>query len=298
MQESNASVAATTGEQRPGTRPAIPSDARIIVVERFQRPVLPEQIGPPDLFERLAEGLVRDLAMQLKGAAGIRAVEISPPSPETRVSTTKPGVTRQPSPSVVYVAADSASLRKGPGPGFTIVDNLWRGRQLRVLEDKDGWYRVMTEDSKEGWVEGLLTSSQPPPARGYVIAINAIPSTGASVRATTEPVMVGGFLGSTIAAMSAQPVIKVKTIISRTEAASQESSLSATFHVIILQVPGEKLVASYNFDETISWEADTKKAHAPALAQLAGCLREYILRPKPSDEKPCPIIGTQGLRRD
>lgn len=62
---------------------------------------------------------------------------------------------------IVYVKWSKASLREGPGANFKTVLEVTKGTALAVLEEKDTWLRVKTEDGKEGWI-GIGTISDSP----------------------------------------------------------------------------------------------------------------------------------------
>lgn len=53
----------------------------------------------------------------------------------------------------VNVKEDSAlSLRKGPGTNYEKIGQVYRGDQLDILEEQNGWYKVQTYDGVEAWV--------------------------------------------------------------------------------------------------------------------------------------------------
>ena len=53
----------------------------------------------------------------------------------------------------VNVKEDSAlSLRKGPGTNYERLGQVYRGDQLDILEEQNGWYKVQTYDGVEAWV--------------------------------------------------------------------------------------------------------------------------------------------------
>ena len=53
----------------------------------------------------------------------------------------------------VNVREDSAlSLRQGPGTNYERIGQVYRGDQLDILEEQNGWYKVQTYDGVEAWV--------------------------------------------------------------------------------------------------------------------------------------------------
>ena len=53
----------------------------------------------------------------------------------------------------VNVREDSAlSLRQGPGTNYEKIGQVYRGDQLDILEEQNGWYKVQTYDGVEAWV--------------------------------------------------------------------------------------------------------------------------------------------------
>lgn len=56
-------------------------------------------------------------------------------------------------------------LRKGPGKGAEVITTLKTDTRVEVLEEKDGYLRVRTEQQEEGWIESqYVTSTTPKPA--------------------------------------------------------------------------------------------------------------------------------------
>lgn len=64
-------------------------------------------------------------------------------------------------PEAVYVKDSTASLLQEPGPPFQQLAVLQKGTKLTVLGLHDQWYRVRTEDGKEGLVASWMVSPQP-----------------------------------------------------------------------------------------------------------------------------------------
>lgn len=53
----------------------------------------------------------------------------------------------------VVVADPYLELRTGPGRGYPIFHVVDRGEKVDVLKQRTDWYRVRTENGKEGWVD-------------------------------------------------------------------------------------------------------------------------------------------------
>ena len=51
----------------------------------------------------------------------------------------------------VIITASSLNVRSGPGTGYDKIGSLSQGSTAKVLEEKDGWYRIEYE-GKEGWI--------------------------------------------------------------------------------------------------------------------------------------------------
>ncbi|RLD15743.1 hypothetical protein DRI50_03535 [candidate division KSB1 bacterium] len=54
--------------------------------------------------------------------------------------------------TTAYVLKDHVLLRKGPGKKFPTVTTLQDGDQVRIIRNKHGWYKVVTDKNKSGWI--------------------------------------------------------------------------------------------------------------------------------------------------
>ncbi len=81
----------------------------------------------------------------------------TPPPAATAAPASSSGVAQGTS---AYVTVNPATLnvRSGPGTGYSVVFGVKGGDKLQVLESSDKWIRVRTQDGKEGWTAGWLTS--------------------------------------------------------------------------------------------------------------------------------------------
>ena len=62
---------------------------------------------------------------------------------------------------IVYVTANVANVRSGPGELHEVVFQVTRGDKLLVLESGDSWSRIRVEGTKkEGWIYTALTASK------------------------------------------------------------------------------------------------------------------------------------------
>jgi curli biogenesis system outer membrane secretion channel CsgG len=59
----------------------------------------------------------------------------------------------------VTVNPATLNVRSGPGTNYSVLFGVKGGDRLEVLETSDKWIRIRTEDGKEGWTAGWLTSS-------------------------------------------------------------------------------------------------------------------------------------------
>jgi len=73
-----------------------------------------------------------------------------PPAPTSSVA--------QDSPAYVTVNPATLNVRSGPGTNYSVVFGVKGGDRLQVLETSDKWIRIRTQDGKEGWTAGWLTS--------------------------------------------------------------------------------------------------------------------------------------------
>lgn len=61
----------------------------------------------------------------------------------------KPGLTVL---TTAYVLKDQTVLRNGPGKQFTAVTELQDGNPVKITGNKHGWYHVLTDKNKKGWM--------------------------------------------------------------------------------------------------------------------------------------------------
>ncbi|MEW6622563.1 MAG: N-acetylmuramoyl-L-alanine amidase [Bacillota bacterium] len=52
------------------------------------------------------------------------------------------------------------NVRKGPGTGFQVVDKVFRGEFLEVIDESNNWFKVKTNNGTEGWILGEYLSIQ------------------------------------------------------------------------------------------------------------------------------------------
>jgi curli biogenesis system outer membrane secretion channel CsgG len=58
----------------------------------------------------------------------------------------------------VIVVPETLNIRSGPGENFSILFSARGGDRFSVLGKQDKWLRVRTQDGREGWAAGWLTS--------------------------------------------------------------------------------------------------------------------------------------------
>jgi N-acetylmuramoyl-L-alanine amidase len=56
------------------------------------------------------------------------------------------------------VAWATVNLREGPGTKYKVVAKVKKGTLLTILEEKEGWYHVRSENGKEAWISKTATS--------------------------------------------------------------------------------------------------------------------------------------------
>lgn len=57
---------------------------------------------------------------------------------------------------VITVKPVAMNVRSGAGISYDIVSQVKKGDKLEILEEKDKWYRIKTDDNKDGWVASWL----------------------------------------------------------------------------------------------------------------------------------------------
>ena len=50
------------------------------------------------------------------------------------------------------VVTNTLNMRSGPATTYTILHVLWRGNQVRVIDESGNWYRIELSDGVTGWV--------------------------------------------------------------------------------------------------------------------------------------------------
>jgi curli biogenesis system outer membrane secretion channel CsgG len=73
-----------------------------------------------------------------------------PPAPSSGVS--------QGTSAYVTVSPATLNVRSGPGTNHSVAFGVRGGDRLQVLESRDKWIRIRTQDGKEGWTAGWLTT--------------------------------------------------------------------------------------------------------------------------------------------
>ncbi len=56
------------------------------------------------------------------------------------------------------ISKDGINMRSGPGTNYEIIFQLPEGYPLRVLSEKDQWYKVEDYEGDKGWIYGTLLS--------------------------------------------------------------------------------------------------------------------------------------------
>ena len=72
--------------------------------------------------------------------------QVTSTDPEPSQNTTQIGV----------VTGTSVNIRKGPNTTYEQLAQVKKGDQLKILGEKDGWYKITTSNIKEGWIAGWL----------------------------------------------------------------------------------------------------------------------------------------------
>lgn len=60
---------------------------------------------------------------------------------------------------VVRVVEPYADMHTGPASEFPIFHVIERGERIAVLKEQTGWYKVVTDDGKEGWIAKAALAS-------------------------------------------------------------------------------------------------------------------------------------------
>ncbi|WP_242637435.1 SH3 domain-containing protein [Desulfobacter hydrogenophilus] len=57
----------------------------------------------------------------------------------------------------VAVAADTLNVRSGPGMAFKVTNLAYKGENLKIYQESDGWIYVELPSGKLGWVDKKFT---------------------------------------------------------------------------------------------------------------------------------------------
>jgi curli biogenesis system outer membrane secretion channel CsgG len=95
----------------------------------------------PEKYYHFGEGKVQQSAPTPAAAA---------PSPSSSIA--------QSAPTYITVNPATLNVRSGPGSNYSVVFGVKGGDRLQVLESSDKWIRIRTQDGKEGWTAGWLTT--------------------------------------------------------------------------------------------------------------------------------------------
>lgn len=73
---------------------------------------------------------------------------------------------------------DRVNIRAGRGTNFSVIGTLKKGTLVRILEQKDGWYKIEPVEGSYGWIQTSylkFISKQVPPARVVEPPVKAEP---------------------------------------------------------------------------------------------------------------------------
>lgn len=62
----------------------------------------------------------------------------------------------KPEKTLGIVIGDVVNVRAGSDTSYDVIDKVTYGRQLEIVQEKDGWYQVKLNDQKQGWIAGWL----------------------------------------------------------------------------------------------------------------------------------------------
>lgn len=91
---------------------------------------------------------------------------------------------------VIFVKSERAKLVDSPSFKGVVLAELVRGNELELLETQKSWRKVSVS-GMEGWISGLLVSSEPPVAKVSHIGTDDSSVSG-SVRTRASAVATGG----------------------------------------------------------------------------------------------------------
>lgn len=60
------------------------------------------------------------------------------------------------------VSATKLNVRQGPGTSYSIIHRLWSGNVVKVIDESNGWYKILLSDGRTGWVSGNYLKLQAP----------------------------------------------------------------------------------------------------------------------------------------
>ncbi|MGJ3240469.1 MAG: hypothetical protein ACFE0Q_17305 [Anaerolineae bacterium] len=54
---------------------------------------------------------------------------------------------------LAVVTADEITTRSGPGTQYLTIDSLYEANEVRILESRESWVRIVLPDQRQGWVQ-------------------------------------------------------------------------------------------------------------------------------------------------
>ncbi len=58
--------------------------------------------------------------------------------------------------TTAYALQDGINVRKGPGVKFPVIAHLEDGDEVRIIGNKNGWYKVLLDKNQIGWIQSSL----------------------------------------------------------------------------------------------------------------------------------------------
>ncbi len=116
-----------------------------------------QPVGEEEAAE--ADDLATPAAVEPAENMGQADAEVEPTREEGEQKEGFPAFT--PFPYTVVVGGDAVNIRSGPGTKHSIIDRVVRGDLLEVIDEEEGWLRVIVPSGNVGYIYSTLTSLPP-----------------------------------------------------------------------------------------------------------------------------------------
>src|SRR5699024_5388153 len=91
----------------------------------------------------------------------------------------------------VIVEAGVLNVRTGPGLSYDVMTQTMKGDRLKVIEEKNEWYKVRLADDKIGWVASWLVKNTEVAAASNYIGVVTGKEVNIRKKASAESQIIG-----------------------------------------------------------------------------------------------------------